>query len=650
MFERSRAWALRSLLFSGVGAIVGCSSGQAPTGTSSQASAGVATAMAIPSWAKTSSFAGRLDEATPLQIQVHLRLHNQAAAQAELADISNPDSPRYAQFLSDADFATKYAPTASDVATVRAHFEGHGLTVTAIPANNAYITLNGTAGQMEQAFSTQLGQYRVGTETRRAPMTAATLPATVGASVLAVLGLATPSKAKSQRLPLSALHSANPADSTQEDPCSLYYGQLLDTQDPPFGGGFPSPMPYAGCGYKPAQLRQGYGFDTLVREGNDGTGQKIAIVDAWTPPTLVQDAQTYFATEDADYPLATSQITLYQGPGTAQPPDTGWYGESTLDVETVHAMAPGANIAYVGAQSDDDTDLIAAINMIVTKHLATLVSNSYSEIELGDDDYAPWESIAIQAGLKGIGLYFATGDSGDFSEYTGGTPTIGFPSSLAEVTAVGGTSLALGRSNNVLFQLGWETAVSFLTIPTLEDGGAEADAGPGTWQPAPPGDWYFGAGGGVSIVYLQPSWQVGIVPASLSTYMNATDRVIPDVSMLADPMTGYLVGESDGNGNYSEQVIGGTSLATPMFTATMALAQQSTGKKFGSANAALYKASKKGAFSDIAPGAPEAVAVPEVATTFDYHGPENSNATAAGFDTVTGLGVPNGKKFFTALK
>jgi subtilase family serine protease len=616
----------------------------------------MAIAMASPAWASTASFAGRVDENATIQIQVHMRLHDQAGAEAQLADVSDPASPNYGHFLSDAEFAAKYGPTAADVAAVQAHFASHGITVTEIPANNAYVALRGTAGQMEAAFGTRLGQYRVKGELRRAPMSAAVLPAHVGANVLSVLGLATPRKMKSQRLSMASIvrkSGAGPADSVPPNTCSIYYGQVVDTEDPAFGGGFPSPMPYAGCGYKPAQLRQAYGLDTSIRRGNDGTGQKIAIVDAFTPPTLVADAQTYFANNDADYPLSTKQIALYQGPGTPQTPDTGWYGESSLDVETVHAMAPGAKIVYVGAQSADDVDLIGAVNMIVTKHLATLISNSYSSVEDGGGDFAPWQSIAIQAGLKGVGLYFATGDSGDFAQGTpDGMPTVGFPSSLAEVTAVGATSLALGQNNKELFQLGWETAVSFLTPGTLDDGGTDPDAGSDTWQPSAPGFWYFGGGGGTSGIYLQPSWQKGVVPSSLSSYMNATDRVIPDVSMLGDPMTGYLVGSTDPTSNvYSEGAVGGTSLSTPMFTATMALAQQATGHDFGSANAAIYKAAKRGAFVDVAPGAPEGVAVPGgIVTTFDYHGPENTNATAKGFDTVTGLGYPNGTKFLSALK
>jgi subtilase family serine protease len=644
-------------VLSGVGAVVACSSpSQQSTGTSSEAAGGIATAMATPAWAKSGAFVGRVNESTELTVQVHLRMHNEAAAEAQLADVSNPDSPNYRRFLSDEEFASKYGATASDVATVRAHFEGHGLTVSDLPANNAYVAFTGTVSQFEAAFRTQLGQYKVGSDTRRAPMTAAVLPAQVGAAVSGILGLASPTKMKSQRLTMADIvrkTGAAPAD-VSPSTCSIYYGQILDTTDPAFGGGFPADPPYAGCGYKPGQLRQGYGLDAEIRRGNDGTGQTVAIVDAFTSPTLVQDAQTYAAAEDPDYPLATSQIKLYAGPGTTgQPIDTGWYGEQTLDVETVHAMAPGAKIAFVGAQSANDVDLIGAINMIITKHLATVVSNSYSSFEDGGGDFTPWQAIATQAGLKGIGLYFATGDSGDFSQDTAdGAPTVGFPSSIPQVTAVGATSLALGRTNNVLFQVGWETAVSFLTPGTLEDGGTDPDAGAATWQPAAPGEWYFGGGGGQSALYVQPSWQKGVVPTSLSLDIDVNNRVLPDVSMLGDPMTGFLVGETDPqSGTYSEQPIGGTSLATPMFTATMALAQQYAGKTFGAANAAIYKAAKSGGFTDVAPGKLEATAIPGgVITTFDYHGPENTIATAKGFDAVTGLGVPNGTKFLSAMK
>ncbi len=657
MLERTRHWMHRSVgiavvIAAGV-AVAACSSsgpGTASTSSTQAATSNVFNPQMTPSWATGSAYMGRVDPSAAVSLQVHLALHDMAGAKAALAAIADPDDARYGQFLSDADFASKYQPTAADVAAVRAHLEGNGLQVTYVPSNNAFVSVSGAAANVETAFGTRLGQYRVGTQVRQAPMDPVSLPAAVSSRVLTVLGLSTPALMKTNTVYTAG---ASPDDDVAAGTCSEWFGQKLDTEDPAYGGGFPSPLSYTPCGYHPPELRAAYGISELVRSGNDGTGQKVAIVDAFTPPTLVQDAQTYFANNDGDYPLLASQITLLQGPGTLGTIDKGWYGESTLDVEAVHAMAPGASIVYVGAVSANDPDLISAVNLIVTGHLATIISNSYDGLELQTNDFTAWESMAIQAGLKGIGLYYASGDSGDESTNNSGTPTVDFPASLTEVTAVGGTTMGLGSDGQVLFQVGWENGFSQLQYP---DGGIPSnttpDAGAFAYEPGPPGDWGFGAGGGVSVVYLQPTWQAGIVPAAFSTFMNATDRTVPDVAMLADPYTGYIIGQtSPRSGAYRESDIGGTSLATPLFSATMALAQQYTKKTFGSANAALYKASKKAAFLDIAPQAPEAVAYPGgQVSTFDYHGSQNTNYTAVGYDTVTGLGVPNGTSFFKALK
>ncbi|HEY2516570.1 MAG TPA: S53 family peptidase [Polyangiaceae bacterium] len=642
MLLRTRTWILGSVVLSGLGLIAACSSpgGAGVTSATDPSSSGAAAAPTAPAWAKAANYRGRVDGASAVSLQVHLALHDLAAAKADLEAMSDPANARYGQFLSDDEFSAKYAPTEADVAAVRAHLEAHGLQVTDVPVNRAYLSASGSAAQVESAFGTRLGHYQVGTELRRAPMDPVSLPAAVSSRIGAVLGLATPAKMKTHTIELSP-DATTPA-------CAEYTGQTTSTPAPAYGGGFPAQIPVAICGYKPAQLRRAYGLEDSVRTGNDGHGQKIAIVDAWTPPTLVQDAQTYAANEDADYPLATSQITLVQGPGAVQPPNTGWYGESSLDVEAVHAMAPGAQIVYVGAASDNDPDLIAAVNTIVTKHLATVVSNSYDGLEAQTTDFTAWESMAVQAGLKGIGLYYASGDNGDESQGdppdgNGGVPTVDFPASLPEVTAVGGTSLGLGATGEVLYELGWEDAFSDLEVP---DGGTTS-----AWTPSAPGGYGFGAGGGISLVYLQPSWQKGIVPSSFSTYLNAQDRVVPDVAMLADPYTGFLRGRTRRSGAYGEGSIGGTSLATPLFTATVALAQQHAGRTFGFANPLFYKASKKGVFRDVAPQAtPEAVMYGAEITTFDFHGAGNTNFTAAGYDNATGLGVPNGTKFLSGLK
>lgn len=265
---------------------------------------------------------------------------------------------------------------------MRAHLEQHGLRVTHVPDNRAFIAAEGSAAQIERAFGTRLGAYQVGAELRRAPLAPAHLPPAIAVRVRSVLGLSTPTEMRSRAVSVGGVepYAAEEPDATAPA-CAQWFGQLTDTVDPPFGGRTLNVLP---CGYLPSQLRKAYGFDDAIRKGLDGTGVKVAIVDAFMSPTLLADAQTYFAARDPDHPLDTAHFSAQMGPGT--PPkriDTGWYAEQSLDVESVHAIAPGATIVYVGAQSASDQDLIAALNLIISGNLATIISNSYGGQEAG---------------------------------------------------------------------------------------------------------------------------------------------------------------------------------------------------------------------------------------------------------------------------
>ena len=160
---------------------------------------------------------------------------------------------------------------------------------------------------------------------------------------------------------------------------------------------------------------------------------------------------------------------------------------------------------------------------------------------------------------------------------------------------MGGTSLAIGKANNYEFETAWGTVLDPLT--TSSSGSA--------WDFTPPGtssdveNWYDGSGGGgVSTAYAQPFYQRGVVPSSLATQVpegstTTPMRVIPDVSALADPSTGFLVGETlFGPNNSPERFylsrIGGTSLASPTFAGIEADAQQAAGFALGFANPAIY--------------------------------------------------------------
>jgi subtilase family serine protease len=338
----------------------------------------------------------------------------------------------------------------------------------------------------------------------------------------------------------------------------------------------------------------------------------------------------------------------------AQDPQ-GWYGEETLDVEAVHSMAPDAHIVYVGAPNNFQ-DLDAALTHVVDNQLATLVTNSYgwSTEALSAGYILPYEDVIQQAVAEGIGVYFSSGDSGDETGgVPGATPTPDWPASSPLVTAVGGTTLAVDASNSRTGEWGWETGRARLNGTT---------ASSLSWNAA---GYQYGSGGGVSRRFTQPAYQAGVVPTSMSQYYSSTPmRVVPDVSALGDPTTGMLVGQTQTfpDGTYwSTYRIGGTSLASPLFTGMMADAQALRQSQIGFANPLLY--SKAGALRDILPATgndPTALVRSDYANTvdatagyvatvraIDLDGPLTIHV-GTGYDDVTGLGSP-GRAFFSTL-
>jgi subtilase family serine protease len=209
------------------------------------------------------------------------------------------------------------------------------------------------------------------------------------------------------------------------------------------------------------------------------------------------------------------------------------------------------------------------------------------------------------------------------------------------VTSVGGTTLGVGANNNYLFETGWGTKKS------TWNGTA--------WSPKAPGNWIYGAGGGVSQLFAEPSYQQGVVPASVFTAQGRTGRAVPDIAAIADPNTGYLIGETqtfpDGTAKYSEYRIGGTSLASPIVAGIMALANQAAGHPLGFANPLLYSLAGSSSFTDVTnPSSTVAmVRVDFVNSVNTSNGTTASLRTAnqtlslvttPGWDDVTGLGSP----------
>jgi subtilase family serine protease len=370
-----------------------------------------------------------------------------------------------------------------------------------------------------------------------------------------------------------------------------------------------------------------------------GKGVTVAIIDAYASPTMLADANNY-ATAVGDKPFKPGQYSeLLFKPFNMQGVcggEEGWNGEETLDVEAVHGMAPDARVLYLGAQNCD-AGIDDALNFVVNNHLAPIVSNSYGWTGEAVDpaEIALEHSIFVQAAAQGVGLYFSSGDDGD-NMIDGLDQQPDYSASDPLVTGVGGTSLLLDKKGNLLAEVGWET-----TLDLVDYSGTTA-----AYSSPLPGDFSFGAGGGVSTLFAQPWYQAGTVPYPLSTSRGgAAMRVAPGISAVGDPYTGFSIGETVG-GQFTIGSIGGTSLSCPLIAGIQALASQNRKFAIGFANPLIYSLNST-AFRDVVPHTPIHYASVGGAYlgTFDFG---STQKTAVGYDDITGRGTPRGAVFLAA--
>jgi subtilase family serine protease len=605
-----------------------------------------------PAWATSAADTGPVPAGTAIDARVYLAGRDPAGLAAYAQQVSEPDSPEYAHYLTPAQYQRRFGPTAAQVSGVRQWLTSVGMDVTAVTGH--YVAVRGTEAAAAAAFGTSLHTYHVAGASQRAPQAQVSVPAAVAPAVLSVTGLSTSSANMTTAAGL-IWPAAEASLSVGNGTCSAYWGQNPATTMPPAYG---HTLPYALCGYVPPQLRAAYG---VAGSGLTGRGVTIAIVDPGASPTIVSDVNTYSKLHGG-YPLRPGQLTQYLPSDIAQscPSSSSqtqsFYVEESLDVEAAHAMAPGAHIAYVGADCPtgatglpDATDMLDAETRIVDGHLADIVSGSWPlglESQMAPGMVAAYQQVFEQGAVEGIGFYFSSGDDGDFSQQTpDGQPAVQFPASDPWVTSVGGTSLAIGPDGRYEWETGWGSDLAPLS----------AD---GTSWTGLPGAFDGGSGGGPSSLFTQPFYQRGVVPDSLSEPAGATRpmRVIPDIAADADPVTGMLVGHSmpltpGGTPQYIEGVFGGTSVSAPLIAGIQADAQQARhGVPIGFANPAIYARYGTAAYHDVTdhplgPGVTIA-AVSAVPGPFGLNysavtfGQDTSLHATVGYDDVTGVGTP----------
>jgi subtilase family serine protease len=608
-------------------------------------------------WASRSRARGVVAAGTQLTFRVELKFRHAGRAEKAAVRASTPGHHRYGRFLTTKQFRSTFAPSRTTVRMVSHYFARQGFHVVSRDWHG--VTLRGSAGAVSRTFDTSLRMYSVGGRLVRGADRQLSLPRAIGSKVLTVSGVngATIGRrvntVRQTERPVASVPQATPNSAFDTPPdCSNYWNQFQYTMPLAYGRtSFPTYI----CGYTPSQLRSAYGTSSLVSSGQTGKGTKVAIIDAYASPTMLADANTY-ATNRGDPTFKPGQ---YQekvfGPFANQDicgGEEGWNGEETLDVEAVHAMAPGADVLYVGG-SDCISGIDSAQQWIVdnayNRHSpaygVSIISNSYGNpgedlnVAVDPAEFQLDHRIAIQSAIEGVGMYFSSGDEGDnVAAGVVTTPQPQYESSDPFVTGVGGTSLAVAQNGSYLFETGWGTALDPVTFDSAgnQTGYAEAT----------PGEFLFGGGGGVSHLFSEPLYQYLAVPSGLArSYDHSPQRVAPDIAAVGDPYTGFLIGETV-DGVYGESDIGGTSLSTPLMAGIQAVVQ-GNGQRIGFANPLIYILSGS-AFHDIRPPALP-VAVPSVSghnlVSMDH---DSTLFTATGYDDVTGRGTPNGLAFVNA--
>jgi len=515
---------------------------------------------------------GPIPQSENLRVGVNLPLQNQDELNSFVEAASTPGSAQFRQFITPAEFDAAYAPSESSYLQMESYFEGYELHME-ISSNRLVLGVTGNPTQMGAAFHTSFADFRFPQgDTYYGTTSAPQVPLSLGISGAFGFSNALFNKP-------AFVSNSLPAGKNGDIPLSCSKG---DT---------------------PAQIESAYGVSTLLGAGDNGTGEKIGIVDDYdmTDPqtTLASDISTF----DSDCSLQAANV-VYNYPVlsttyNSSSADNGDGTETDLDMQMSHLMAPAATID-VTFSPDDGNGLYQALDSLVAGDIVNDITISWGESDFGNDNggscsyecnastdgsYAIVHPMMEAAAAEGISVFVASGDCGAADGTT--TTTTDYPSSDEDVTGVGGTVLNLTGSN---YKSEWAWSGNESNCPN-NDGGAG-----GGWAPTP-----------------QPWYQHGYgIP-------HKTLRGVPDVGITAGTA---LEAVEDGSqvGDY------GTSDAAPMWAGLTAIADQIHGGDVGLLNPILYSILRSGAnynssFHDITTG-------------------YNGYKAGPGWDPITGVGTP----------
>ena len=483
-----------------------------------------------------------------------------------------PGDPLFHHFISTSEFTHRFSPSLQTYNAVTTFARANGLSVTRTHSDRLLLEVAGPASAVESAFQVHLQRFMAADgRVFHAPDADPAIPAALDGKLSGIIGL------QNAALRHPQMH------------------HLLPTFLPAEIGSDPNTGALT-----PSDIKTAYNLSSTTLTG---AGRTLALfeLDGYT----ASDISAY----EAAYNLpVVPLVNILSGGASGLPSDSDGPIEVTLDIELMAALAPGATAIRVYEAPNTEAGVLAAYGQIADDNSAKEVSSSWG---LAEDESSPSninaENIIFQQmAAQGQSMFAAAGDSGAYDD--GSNLTVDDPASQPYVTGVGGT-----------------------TLSTITRGGAyRAES---TWgDPNEISDSPFGSGGGggISAVWPLPDYQMGIAGINQSSLRN-----VPDVSLDADPATGYAIYSNGGWG-----IEGGTSCAAPLWAAFTALVnqeRQTNGEAdLGFANPAIYAigsgASYTSGFHDIS----------DNSTNLFYH-------AVPGYDDATGWGSFDGANLLTLL-
>lgn len=649
------------------------------TGGVAALAVGVGPALASPAPAPTISVAGAaalggdvafISSAAATErvsFRINLDLRDPAAAEAYAAAVSTPGSAVHGAFLSEDQFLARFGPRTDQVVALRTWLASKHIVIDEI-VGQQIVVASGTASAVADAFSTRIAHVRsAGGVVSASAVTPLRVPSRFAGLVSGISGLR-PSPAFvsdrstvgsrvafSARQAGTAVRSAAPA----ADPsCPSYFGKTPVTgfPPPPFSTRYTS---YQECSLviNPFTSQQVYtpGASTAklrslsnVNRSYTGRGVTVGIV-LWNNDARSERLANIGAKTNGTQFLRAGQLTssiTTAGASNCQPISEGDKVEIALDVQSVHAFAPDANIRYYGSSRCVVPDVSLA-TALAEKAPPSVINNSWGTPNNDYDRHDPTDvslhSSLVKASIRGVTVLFSSGDTGDGTLLRSNFPEVsppapyparvpGYPATDPYAVAVGGVGFGTGANGLAAFKQAW--------IPTYYAGPPGARG----WGKVTPRNLGFGpnaigTSGGTSISFAAPAWQKS---AGVST----TTRKVPDISNAADSFFGpELVALYDPSFGEYVSTVSGTSMAAPLTAGQIATSNELRKNPYlGLITPSLYRLRASTTVSDVG-RAQNAVVIPGFFPNgqnllIGGERPQESLITTPGWDNATGLGTP----------